>query len=157
HPSPTMLSSGLSKKNRPGGFGHNLLSDFVFSGILVARSFAPFNLNAGYDTIGDRHTDTHRPWGLGRNVGVGPAFFGMDIRLTRDFALSEKVDLKVVAEAFNILNRTNFKGVNGVVGSMTLEEVPDRPTGRRGPITEPFSFTSAFDPRQFQFTVRISF
>ena len=145
------------KAGRGRGFGHNLLSDFVFSGILVARTFAPFNLNAGYDTIGDRHTDTHRPWGLGRNVGVGPAFFGMDIRLTRDFALSEKVDLRVVAEAFNVLNRTNFKGVNGVVGSMALEEVPDRPTGRRGPVTEPFSFSSAFDPRQFQFTVRISF
>ncbi len=145
------------KAARGRGLGHNILADFTFSGIIVARTFAPFNLNSGFDTIGDRHTDTHRPWGLGRNVGVGPAFFGMDIRLTRDFALTERVNLRVVAEGFNILNKTNFKGVNGIVGGMTLEQVPDRPTGRRGPVTEPFSFTSAFDPRQFQFSVRLSF
>ena len=145
------------KSAKGRGLGHNILSDFTLSGITVARTFAPFNLNAGYDTIGDRHTDTHRPWGIGRNVGVGPAFFGMDIRLTRSFPLSEKVDLKVVAEAFNVLNRTNFKGVNGIVGSLQAEDIPDRPTGRPGPVTEPFSFTSAFDPRQFQFSLRLAF
>ncbi len=139
------------------GFGHNLLSDFTFSGVLLARSFAPFNLENGFDSIGDRHTDTHRPWGLGRNVGVGPAFFGMDIRLTRSFPLSERVKLQVVGEAFNLLNRTNFKGVNGQVGDMPIEEVPDRPTGQRGSVTAPFSFTSTFDPRQFQLSLRLSF
>ncbi len=139
------------------GFGHNLLSDFTFSGVLLARSFAPFNLENGFDSVGDRHTDTHRPWGLGRNVGVGPAFFGMDIRLTRSFPLSERVKLQVVGEAFNLLNRTNFKGVNGQVGDMPIEEVPDRPTGQRGNVTDPFSFTSTFDPRQFQLSLRLSF
>ena len=145
------------KAARGRGFGHNLLSDFTFSGILLARSFAPFNLETGFDNVGDRHTDTHRPWGLGRNVGVGPAFFGMDIRLTRSFSLSERVNLQVVGEAFNLLNRSNFRGVNGQVGNRSLEEIPDRPTGRRGNVTEPFSFTSAFDPRQFQFSLRLSF
>ena len=145
------------KAGQGRGFGHNLLSDFTFSGVLLARSFAPFNLENGFDSVGDRHTDTHRPWGLGRNVGVGPAFFGMDIRLTRSFSLSERVNLQVVGEAFNLLNRTNFKSVNGQVGNMSLEEIPDRPTGRRGSVTEPFSFTSAFDPRQFQLSLRLSF
>ncbi len=139
------------------GFAHNLLSDFTFSGILLARSFAPFNLETGFDSLGDRHTDTHRPFGLGRNVGVGPAFFGMDIRLTRSLPLSERVRLEVVGEAFNLLNRTNFKAVNGQVGDLQLEEVPDRPTGRRGSVTDPLSFTSAFDPRQFQLSLRVSF
>ena len=145
------------KAGKGRGFGHNLLSDFTFSGVLLARSFAPFNLENGFDSVGDRHTDTHRPWGLGRNVGVGPAFFGMDIRLTRSFSLSERVKLQVVGEAFNLLNRTNFKSVNGQVGDMLLEDVPDRPTGRRGNVTDPFSFTSTFDPRQFQFSLRLAF
>ena len=145
------------KAGKGRGFGHNLLSDFTFSGILLARSFAPFNLENGFDSIGDRHTDTHRPWGLGRNVGVGPAFFGMDIRLTRSFSVSERVSLRIVGEGFNLLNKTNFKGVNGQVGNMSLEEVPDRPTGQRGNVTDPFSFTSAFDPRQFQISLRLSF
>lgn len=145
------------KAGKGRGFRHNLLSDFAFSGVILARSFAPFNLNANFDTIGDRHTDTHRPWGLGRNVGVGPAFFGMDIRLTRSFSLTERVAMRISGEAFNLLNRTNFRAVNGIVGNMTLEQVPDRPTGRRGNVTDPFSFTSAFDPRQFQLSLRLTF
>lgn len=145
------------KAARGRGFGHNLLADFTLSGIIVARSFAPFNLNAGFDTIGDRHTDTHRPWGLGRNVGIGPSFFGVDARLTRSFVLSEQAQLQIIAEGFNLLNRTNFRSVNGVVGSRSIEELPAKLVGHRGPVTEPLAFVSAFDPRQFQFTIRIKF
>ena len=145
------------KAARGRGFGHNLLADFTLSGILLARSGAPFNLNSGFDTIGDRHNDTHRPFGLGRNVGTGPSFFGLDVRLTRTFALSEKLDLQVIAEGFNILNKTNFRTVNGNVGDLALEDVPPAPKGRLGPVTEAFSFTSAFDPRQAQFTLRLTF
>ena len=139
------------------GFGHNLLADFTLSGILLARSGAPFNLNSGFDTIGDRHTDTHRPFGLGRNVGTGPSFFGLDLRLTRTFALSDTLDMQVIAEGFNILNKTNFRTVNGNVGQLALEDVPANPKGRLGPVTAPYSFTSAFDPRQAQFTLRLTF
>ena len=70
-----------------------------------------------FDSLGDRHTDTHRPWGLGRNAGIGPDFFSVDMRLTRTIPLSETVNLQVIGEAFNLLNRTNFKTVNGVVGN----------------------------------------
>ena len=145
------------KAARGRGFAHNLIADFTVSGIIVARSFAPFNLNAGFDTIGDRHTDTHRPWGLGRNAGIGPNFFGIDLRLTRSFSLSERGQLQVIAEGFNLLNRTNFRGVNGVVGSRSLEDLPARLVGHRGHVTEPLAFVSAFDPRQFQLTLRFKF
>ena len=145
-------------KAEPGrGFGHNLLADFTLSGIVVARSGAPFNLNAGVDTIGDRHSDTHRPWGLGRNVGRGPSYFGFDLRLARSFTLREGVSLQAIGEAFNVLNHTNFRGVNGVVGNVAIEDLPSNLVGRRGPVTEPFSFASAFDPRQFQFSLRLTF
>ena len=145
------------KAARGQGFGKNLVSDFTLSGIMVARSFAPFNLNTGFDSFGDRHTDTHRPWGLGRNVGIGPAFFGVDLRLTRSFPLSERVSLSVVTEVFNVLNKTNFKQVNGVVGDVSIEDLPDRLVGHRGSVTEPLAFTSTFDPRQFQFSLRLAF
>ena len=120
------------------GFVHNLLSDFTLSGILTARSFAPFNLNAGYDNIGDRHTDTHRPWSLGRNTGIGPNFFTLDIRLMRQFPLGLDRNIQVVAEAFNLLNRTNFRHVNSIVGKLSLEELPASLESRRGPVSEPF-------------------
>ena len=139
------------------GFGHNLLADFTLSGIVAANSFAPFNLITGFDSLGDRHTDTHRPWGLGRNAGKGPDFLSVDMRLTRAFPLSEAVSLQVIGEVFNLLNRTNFKTVNGVVGNASIENLPANLVGRRGPVTEPLSFASAFDPRQFQFTLRLTF
>ena len=124
---------------------------------MAANSFAPFNLTTGFDSLGDRHTDTHRPWGLGRNAGKGPDFFSVDMRLTRTIPLSETVNLQVIGEAFNLLNRTNFKTVNGVVGNASIEDLPANLVGRRGPVTEPLSFASAFDPRQFQFTLRLTF
>ena len=139
------------------GFAHNLVSDFTLSGILVARTHGPFNLNAGFDNVGDRHTDTHRPWGVGRNIGIGPKFFGIDLRLNRQFRLGESSNIEFIAEAFNLLNRTNFKNVNGTVGTLSLDELPPSLKGRLGPVTEPFSFTSAFDPRQFQFSLRFNF
>ena len=142
---------------RGRGFGHNLLADFTLSGIVAANSFAPFNLITGFDSLGDRHTDTHRPWGLGRNAGKGPDFFSVDMRLARTVPLSKTVNLQVIGEAFNLLNRTNFKTVNGVVGNASIEDLPANLVGRRGPVTEPLSFASAFDPRQFQFTLRLTF
>ena len=147
------------KAGRGKGFGHNLFSDFTFSGIMVARSAGPFNLNAGFDNVGDRHTDTHRPHGAGRNIGIGPNFFSLDTRLTRQFSLGGegRRNIQVIAEAFNLFNRTNFKNVNGVVGQTGLDDLPDSLRGRRGPVTEAFSFTSAFDPRQFQFSLRFNF
>ena len=145
------------KASRGQGFAQALLADFTLSGIVIARSGAPFNLNAGFDTIGDLHSDTHRPWGLGRNVGTGPSFFGIDLRLARSFSLKEEVSLQAAGEVFNVLNHTNFKGVNGIVGNATIDDLPDRLVGRRGPVTEPFSFASAFDPRQFQFSLRLTF
>lgn len=145
------------KAGRGKGFFDNLLGDLTISGIVTARSFAPFNLNTGYDNVGDRHNDTHRPWGVGRNVGIGPNFFSADLRLKRRISVLEDVSVDIVAEGFNLLNRTNFKHVNGTVGNLTLEELPSSYKGRRGPVTEPFSYTSAFAPRQFQFSLRIHF
>ncbi len=145
-------------KAAPGrGPVHNLLADFTLSGIVVARSFAPFDIQTGADTLGDRHTDTHRPWGLGRNAGIGPAFFGMDVRLSRTFRFSERVSLQFIGEMFNVLNKTNFKHVNGIVGDIEVGDLPDRLVGQRLSVTEPFAFTSAFDPRQFQLGLRLAF
>ena len=79
------------------------------------------------------------------------------MRLARSFTLTEGLTLQAIGEAFNVLNKTNFRGVNGVVGNASLEDLPAQLVGRRGPVTEPFSFASAFDPRQFQLSLRLSF
>ena len=141
-----------------GGRGNTFTIDgLTLSGIVTVRSFAPFDLNAGYDNVGDRHTNTHRPWSVGRNVGHGPDYFTVDMRVKRQFPLIEDRSLDVVVEGFNLLNRTNFRKVESTVDTLALDELPSSYEGRRGPVTKPFSYTSGFLGRQFQVSLRISF
>lgn len=82
----------------------------------------------------------------------------LDSRLSRKFSLGrqERRHLEFIAEGFNLLNRTNFRSLNNTVGDITVEELPRPLVGRRGMPTAPLSFTSAFDPRQFQLGLKIN-
>jgi hypothetical protein len=108
--------------------------------------------------MGDRRVNTHRPLGAGRNIGMGPAYQAFDMRISRKFGLgSENRTLEFIAEGFNLLNKTNFRSVNNVVGNITVEQLPAEVEGFRGLTSQPLAFTSAFDPRQFQIGVKIAF
>jgi hypothetical protein len=111
------------------------------------------------DNLGDNHSTTHRPLRAGRNIGKGPDYFSLDARLGRKFPLgrNERRNLEFLAEGFNLLNRTNFKSLNNTVGDITVEDLPRPLVGQRGIPTAPLSFTSAFDPRQFQFGLKVNF
>lgn len=135
-----------------------LLGGWVLSPIFVASSGRPFNVLTGVDNLGDRRVNTHRPLRAGRNIGHGPAYQSLDFRLSRRFGLGgESRNLEVIAEGFNLLNRTNFRTVNNIVGNVTVEELPQPLEGFRGSPTQPLAFTSAFDSRQFQFGLKINF
>ncbi len=135
-----------------------VLGNWTFAPIIVASSGRPFNILTGYDT-GDGQVNTHRPVGAGRNIGLGPAYFSVDARLTRRIPLAGdgRVALLLTAEAFNLLNHTNFETVNNIVGSLPLSALPQPLTGHRGDPTQPLSFTSAANPRQLQFGVTLQF
>ena len=79
-----------------------------------------------------------QPGNLGRNAFVGPGYASFNLRLQRELAVREMVSLQVIAEVFNILNRTNVRAVN--------------PNFQRA--GEPLA---AFDPRQIQFAMRLRF
>ncbi len=147
------------KSGGGNGLAGRLFGDFNLAPILQASSGRPFNILVGYDNVGDNHPYTHRPHGAGRNIGQGPEFFTVDLRLARRFPLTEngRRNVEFTAEAFNLLNRTNFKNVNNTVGNVRLEDLPHPIVGQRGIPTNPLSFTSAFDPRQFQFGLKINF
>ena len=131
------------------------LSGFQLSPIIRYNSPHPFNLLAGTNVNNDRHSTTDRPPGAGRNTGIGPNYFDFDMRLARRFKLTEKATLQVIAEGFNIFNRTNFGSVNNVVG---LIAPPFNLRGNRAlSPSQPLGFTSAFPKRQFQLGVRFNF
>ncbi len=125
------------------------------SGIFRANSARPFNLLVGTDLNADRHSTTDRPPFAGRNTGIGPNFWTIDLRATKRLRFGERTSLEVMAEAFNIFNRFNFQSVNNTVGNIKgpfdLKARKDR-----GP-SEPLGFTSAFDPRRIQLGTRFNF
>ncbi len=125
------------------------------SWILQANSGRPFNLLAGYDLNQDRNPFGDRPAGAGRNTGIGPAYWAINLRLARSFTLGEHKTLDVTAEAFNLLNHLNVSSVNNVVGNMAG---PFRVTGRDDRLpSQPLGFTSAFDSRKIQLGLRLNF
>lgn len=144
---------------RGAGWMRNALGDFLFSPIVMANSYRPFNVLAGVDNLGDNHPNTHRPLGAGRNIGIGPNFFTADLRLTRRFHFGSdgRRTVEAIAEGFNLLNRTNFRSVNNTVGNVRLQDLPNPLVGIRAAPTMPLAYTSAQDPRQFQLGVRLSF
>jgi hypothetical protein len=140
-------------------WSNRVLRDFMVSPIVQASSARPFNVLAGSDVYGDRHPTVHRPYGAGRNIGRGPAFFAADLRLTRRFRFGAEAQRNVefTAEGFNLFNRTNFRSVNNVVGPVALSSLPSPIEGHRGSPTDPLAFTAAHDSRQFQLGLRINF
>jgi hypothetical protein len=82
---------------------------------------------------------------VGRNTGKGFDFTSFDLRVSRRFRFTEHFGLEVMAEGFNLFNRSNFQLPNGTIGTGTTPLATfGRPTG-------------AADPRQFQFGLRLSF
>jgi hypothetical protein len=140
-----------------------VLSGFEFSPIVRYNSGHPFNLLAGADVNGDRHSTNDRPIGAARNTGQGPDTLDFDMRLTRQFRLGERAKLQFMAEAFNLINRANLASVNNVVGrtcspQCTVVGNTFNQSGSSGSLpTQPLGFTSALSPRQVQLGVRLSF
>jgi hypothetical protein len=125
------------------GFGR-VLDGFHFGYIFTYASRLPFNVLLGSDRNFDGNNND-RPVGVGRNTGRGFDFASLDLRVSRRFRLTERVDLQLLAEGFNVLNRANFGVPNNTFGT----GVNPLPT-----FGQP---TAAFDPRQFQFGMKVSF
>jgi hypothetical protein len=123
---------------------NRLLKGFQFGYIFTYGSRLPFNVLLGNDRNLDTNTND-RPLGVGRNTGRGFDFASLDLRLSRTFQITERVDLQLLAEGFNVLNRANLGVPNNTFGAGAA------------PLPTFGQPTAAFDPRQFQFGMKLSF
>jgi hypothetical protein len=157
-----------------GGF-RSFLHGFTFAPIVEFGSGRPFNILAVGDANGDFQSTNERPTvrsdgtlcqtgvdtncltgvfpangNLGRNMGLTGNYFSVDARVTRRVRFTEKVNLDIIAEGFNLFNRFNEAAGN------PFYQVVNQFNKRRGSkyASQP---TSAFDPRQFQFGLKLSF
>jgi len=162
---------------RSGSGWQKVLSDFTLAPIVEISSGRPFNILSNQDTNNDQSNQTDRPsvlanrlcvpgslgctplitngvfstGDLGRNMGITHKFMSWDLRLSRVVRLSERVRLDLIAEGFNLFNRFNEGSA-----SPFLDDV--NAFNQRAANGRYYSRpTASFDPRQFQFGMKINF
>jgi hypothetical protein len=116
------------------------LRGFQFGYIFTYASRLPFNVLLGQDRNFDSNNND-RPAAVGRNTGRGFDYASLDLRLSRRFRVTERIGLQLLAEGFNVLNRANLGVPINTLSAGTRFGQP----------------TQAFDPRQFQFGMKLSF
>ncbi|MGH9712353.1 MAG: TonB-dependent receptor domain-containing protein [Candidatus Acidiferrales bacterium] len=118
--------------------------------------FAFTNPNACVDNSGKPFSfpATLPFWGctgnLGRNAFTRPNFFQIDLRVSRKIPITERWSAEIIADGFNMLNRFNASDVNPVcdpTASFPSAGVSSCAGGQR---------TAAYDPRTFQFAMKIN-
>jgi Carboxypeptidase regulatory-like domain/TonB dependent receptor-like, beta-barrel len=157
---------------------HRFLSNFVVAPIFEISSGRPFNILSNQDTNNDQSNQTDRPTvladgtlcvagttgcvglitngqftsgSLGRNFGLTHRFASLDLRVGRMVPLGERIRLELIAEGFNLFNRFNEAAASPFIDdvkSFNLRATNGRYYSRP---------TAAFDPRQFQFGLKLSF
>jgi hypothetical protein len=136
----TRLDLGASQARPSVGAGTTspYISGVTFSpaDLCLTNSFTTFSVPgisppAGCDGV------------LGRNRFTTPGFFQWDMRVSKRIPLGERFKLDLIADAFNLFNRTNVAAVN---------QLCDPTAGSTCDAGQP---TSAYDARQFQFALKV--
>jgi len=125
-----------------------------FGGVATLGSALPYNIVTGSTNSGDNGATTDRPVigsvVIGRNAGRGRAIYDVSPFLERPFALgTERVNLILRVEAFNVFNHANFVGYSGTYGNGAAPGL-----GFGQPLA---GITNQLPARSLQFMGRITF
>lgn len=170
-----------------GNFFTRLMADINLSPILNIHSGTPWEVldtpptGAMGNGLTQEAINQARPFNAPRDSGILPWNYRWDMRLNKDIRLShnhEAMRLGLSVTAANILNHTNFTGVNGIFpasnaaaaaatilpnggnllnGPYNLKGVKALDFNGSIPGITPLSFDSADIARQIQFGLRLSF
>jgi hypothetical protein len=160
-----------------GGF-HRALSNFTIAPIFEVSSGRPFNILSNQDTNNDQSNQTDRPsvqadgtlcvpgtpgcvglitggvftsGSLARNMGLTHRYMSLDLRLARLVPLGERLGLEMIAEGFNLFNRFNEAAASPFIDDVRAF---NQRAGNGRYYSRP---TATFDPRQFQFGLKLNF
>jgi hypothetical protein len=119
------------------------------SGVLQVYSTLPLNISSGVTTIqGTAGRPIVNGGFIPRNSGAGSDFVALNARASRTFAVTSRLQLEAIAEAFNLTNRMNVVTRNGNFGAGAYPANPS-PAFRQ--------ITAVADPRSFQLGMRMRF
>ncbi len=95
-------------------FVRHALGHWSFSGIVQVQNGKHYSTRLGGDPNNDTNSTTDRVPGFSRNTNTLPKQVSLDIRLGHDFPVYERAKFEFLFEAFNLLNRPNFRDANSV-------------------------------------------
>ena len=145
-----------------------LLRNFTFSTIVTLQSPQYFTKYAGFDANGDVFGANDRVGGEPRNTFKGDSLQTVDIRLERTFPLRERLNLELMAEAYNLMNTVNVHYYNTSYGAADFCSAFGGVQTAPGCVGAPALFrenspnplygtpSAVFNPRQLQFVARIT-
>jgi len=91
-----------------------LLNGWSFSPIYVFYSGKPFDGTVSGTTLNGSNGDNRFPLNP-RNFYRLPSLWNVDLRVSKRFRITESTNLELLAEGFNIFNRTQVFGVNSAL------------------------------------------
>ncbi|CAN5156259.1 hypothetical protein BH20ACI1_BH20ACI1_18750 [soil metagenome] len=131
----------LPKVETSNKFVRAILNGYQLSGIFTGESGRPYSANISIPTISFvQNGQIFTPFGGGtlglgglslapnieRNSIYGEANYKVDMRLSRKFKVTERVEVELLAEGFNVFNRANFNGFNTTLYN-TITPSPNPP------------------------------
>jgi hypothetical protein len=93
------------------GIARQVAGGWQISGILTVQSGQPYSATLNSALNGSQNTRAQRVPESSRNQYRLPNFYSLDPRLTKTIGAENRINLKLIAEAFNILNHSNVTGV----------------------------------------------
>jgi Carboxypeptidase regulatory-like domain len=162
-----------------GNFGRKVLSDWTFAPVIEVSSGRPFNIVTGVQdnlqlssltvrpnttvnaACGPAYKSKYSPTGtlqepcsadfngtllsldgnLGRNAGITPWTVFDDMRISKKIYFGERFNMDLIADVFNIANKVNVAAVSPLCNNTSCI------AGQA---------TAAYDPRQFQFALKLN-
>ncbi|MCU1310001.1 MAG: hypothetical protein JWO20_1126 [Candidatus Angelobacter sp.] len=148
-----------------------ILADFTVAPVVEFSSGRPFNILTNADTNNDQSSQTDRPnvgangllkppdfdptcacfpaGNLVRNAGITTPYSAVDLRISRLFHVTERMNLVVISEGFNLLNRNNEAAASPFFTD--VNSFNEKAGNKYHSIP-----TASFDPRQFQFALKLT-
>jgi outer membrane receptor protein involved in Fe transport len=143
-----------------------LFNDWQCSGVVTIGSGRPYDARVLGDANRDDNTYNDRLPGYSRNYFTGPDYATTDLRLSRMLYPGDRVKIQVLAEVFNVMNRTNLQVdttddgfINNAAQFIPIDQTI---AGSHYPAyySQSSGFmqpTSAYASRQVQFGLRLTF
>ena len=122
---------------------------WTLSGIASFQTGYPYSATINTDLNNDGNSRNDRAPGFERNEFRLGSQFTIDPRVTRDISMAGPLNLQLIIEAFNVLDRRNFNSATSAFYSLS--------SGQLVPITSFGTYTATADPRIIQLAAKVIF